>query len=144
LQHTKLNQTVVHRFGKWDIIINYYNTRQLLIVILVICKRIPIKFWQIQKCCIHTHVLFGGVRELVLPAAVIGLLDARVGPQAFDGCDEVIVEAVDLLDVHFLHQHGVGLETSSGDTVKGKTTINWLLKRSAGNFLQLMTHIFYP
>lgn len=61
------------------------------------------------------HALFSGVGELVLPAAVVGLLDPGVGPQGFDSCDVRMVEAIDLFDVHFLHQHGIGLEQQRGD-----------------------------
>lgn len=58
----------------------------------------------------QTDVLFSGVRELVLSAAVVGLLDPWVGPQAFDGCNVGMVKPIDLLYVHFLHEHGIGLE----------------------------------
>ena len=64
----------------------------------------------------RTDVLFSGVRQLVLPAAVVGLLDPRVGPQAFDSYDVGLVKASDLLDVHFLHEHGIGLDRQ----VRGK------------------------
>lgn len=76
----------------------------------------------IQEHCIHfinlteviatfrqKDVLFSGVRQLIFSAAVVGLLDPRVGPQAFDSCDVWIVKIADLLDVHFLHKTGVGL-----------------------------------
>lgn len=56
------------------------------------------------------YVLFSGIGELVLSAAVVGLLDPWVRPQAFDGYHVRLVKAADLLNVHLLHQHGVILE----------------------------------
>lgn len=67
----------------------------------------------------HADLLFSGVRELVLPAAVVGLLDARVGPKAFDSCNEVKVKPTDLLDVHLLDDHGVRLK-NKGKGEKGE------------------------
>lgn len=55
-------------------------------------------------------VLFSGVRELVLSAAVVGLLDPWVGPQAFDSCDVRLIKPIDLFNVHLLHEHGIRLE----------------------------------
>lgn len=69
----------------------------------------------------HTHVLFSGVGELVLSAAVVGLLDPWVGPQAFDGYHVRLVEAADLLNVHLLHQHGVILRGHRD----GDTAVSW-------------------
>lgn len=54
-------------------------------------------------------VLFSGVRELVLSAAVVGLLDPWVGPQAFDSCDVRLIKTIDLFNVHLLHEHGIRL-----------------------------------
>lgn len=65
--------------------------------------------------CSHTHthrwinILFSRIRELVLSAAVVGLLDPRVRPQTFDSCNVRLIKPSDLLNVHFLHQHGVRL-----------------------------------
>lgn len=73
----------------------------------------------------ESDVLFGGVRQLVLSAAVVRLLDTRVGPQAFNSYDVGLIKAIDLLDVHFLHKHGVGLKTrrregsEAGNVVRG-------------------------
>lgn len=57
----------------------------------------------------HTNVLFSGVRQLVLSAAVVGLLDPRVGPQGFDSYNVGLVKPIDLLDIHLLHEHGIRL-----------------------------------
>lgn len=63
---------------------------------------------------IHTerwaHVLFSGIGELVFSATVVGLLDSRISPQAFNSYDIVLIKPIDLLNIHFLHKHGIGLE----------------------------------
>lgn len=56
------------------------------------------------------YILFSGIGELVLSAAVVGLLDPWVRPQCFDGYHVRLVKAADLLNVHLLHQHGVILK----------------------------------
>lgn len=56
------------------------------------------------------YVLFSGIGELVLSAAVVGLLNPWVRPQAFDGYHVRVVKVADLLNVHLLHQHGVILK----------------------------------
>lgn len=70
----------------------------------------------------HTDVLFSGVRELVLSAAVIGLLDPWVCPQGFDSRDVRLVEAIDLLNVHLLHEHGIRLEIRQKGVIKSRDT----------------------
>lgn len=73
-----------------------------------------------QRSHTDRDVLFSGVRELVLSAAVVGLLDPWVGPQALDSCNVGVVETVDLLDVHLLHEHGVRLERHRQGRKKGE------------------------
>lgn len=58
----------------------------------------------------ETDILFSGVGELVFSASVVGLQNPWVGPQALDSYDVGLVKAIDLLDVHLLHKHGVRLE----------------------------------
>lgn len=55
------------------------------------------------------YSLFSGVRKLVLPAAVVGFLNARVWPQHLNGTDVGLVKRRHLLNVYLLHHHGVGL-----------------------------------
>lgn len=63
-----------------------------------------------NQTCVYS--LFSGIRQLVLSAAVVGLLDAWIGPQHLNGVNVGLIKRRDLLDVHLLHQHGVGLQSN--------------------------------
>lgn len=57
----------------------------------------------------HGHSLFGGVRQLILSPAIIGLLDPRVSPQHLYCVDVGLVERAHLLHIHLPHQESIGL-----------------------------------
>lgn len=57
----------------------------------------------------HGHSLFGGVRQLILSPAIVGLLDPRVGPQHLYCIDVGMVERAHLLHIHLPHEESIGL-----------------------------------
>lgn len=85
----------------------------------------------------RAYSLFGRIRELVLPASIVALLDARVGPEGPYGVDVLSLESRDGLKIHLPHEPRVFLSVKKCRIFKTSSVERKKSKRVPAAFLNL-------
>lgn len=81
----------------------------------------------------HSHSLFGGVRQLILSPAIVGLLDPWVGPQHLYCVDVRLVERAHLLYIYLPHQQSIGLWINTKEQLSKISSGKWPMFQILGH-----------